>query len=211
MIRNYFADLEIQPTLDLERVKAAHRKLAKQFHPDFNAENESAAASFRRVQEAFEKLDSEEKLRNHCRQLEDQLDVVLEIEVTDSAWDEGVAVSIPVEQRLSCPSCRGRALLGAYAKAVCAKCGGRGSMQIKRGAHHWTHSCEDCGGSGRAKAARCSRCDGQGSVRQTTTMKVNLHDFDEASMQLRIPEAGHFSPDGRRRGSLVLRAKIRGF
>ncbi len=211
MIRNYFADLELQPTLDLERVKAAHRKLVKQFHPDFNAEDEVAASNFRRVQEAFEKLDSQEKLRNHCRQLEDQLDIVLEIEVSDSAWDEGVAVSVPIEQLLKCPSCRGKSTLGAYAKVMCLKCGGRGSMEIKRGAHRWTHSCEDCGGSGRAKPAPCVRCDDRGLVRQATTMKVNLHDFDEASMQLRIPEAGHFSADGRRRGSLVLRAKIRGF
>lgn len=209
MIRNYFADLEIEPTLDLERVKAAYRKLAKKYHPDVNGQSEMAANLFRRTQEAFERLDSEEKLKHHKQQLDKESDIFLEIEVSESAWDEGVAVLIPVERLSACPQCAGRSVVKAYA-SLCTKCAGRGTTEIRRGANRWTHSCEACDGVGRQRVSECGRCQGVGHIREIENIHVNLHDFDEGSMQLILPKQGHFSADKKVRGSLILRAKIRG-
>jgi len=201
MIRNYFTDLEIEPTLDLERVKAAHRRMAKKYHPDVNHQDEFAAEKFRRAQEAFERLNSEEKMRIHKKQIEELLDIFVEIEVSESAWDEGVAVIVPLQLNRKCPSCANR---------TCSPCQGRGIVEIQRGAHRWTKTCEQCSGSGRSQSAQCSKCRGAGHVLELETIRVNLQDFDEATMSLRISQAGKFAHDNRRRGDLVLRAKIRG-
>ena len=202
MIRNYFADLEIEPTLDLERVKAAHRRMAKKYHPDVNHQDEFASEKFRRAQEAFERLNSEEKMKTHKRQVEEMLDIFVEIEVSESAWDEGVAVLVPLQLNRKCPACAQRA---------CAVCHGRGRVEIQRGAHRWTKTCETCAGSGKSQSAQCAKCRGAGYVLELETIRVNLQDFDEATMSLRIAQAGSFAQDSRRRGDLVLRAKIRGF
>lgn len=58
---NYYAVLEVNETATLEEIKSAFRKLAQQYHPDHNNGNETAAAKFRVIKEAYEILGNKEK------------------------------------------------------------------------------------------------------------------------------------------------------
>jgi 8-oxo-dGTP pyrophosphatase MutT (NUDIX family) len=48
--------LEIDPEADPKEIKAAYRKLAKQFHPDVNRDDQEAAKRFQQVQAAYDVL-----------------------------------------------------------------------------------------------------------------------------------------------------------
>ena len=48
--------LELESDSDMTAVKAAYRRLAKQFHPDVNQDDEEAAKRFQQVQAAYEVL-----------------------------------------------------------------------------------------------------------------------------------------------------------
>ena len=51
-----FDALEIDPEVDVAAIKAAYRKLAKQYHPDVNRDDLEAAKRFQQVQAAYDVL-----------------------------------------------------------------------------------------------------------------------------------------------------------
>lgn len=74
MIRNYFADLELLPGATLAEVRSAFRRLAKRFHPDVHPNDPVAEESFKRIQEAYDHLDSPTKitrLKNRLAQVKE--------------------------------------------------------------------------------------------------------------------------------------------
>ena len=55
--------LDVAPDADFAAVKAAYRKLAKEFHPDVNQGNDEAAKRFQQVQAAYDVLRRSEERR----------------------------------------------------------------------------------------------------------------------------------------------------
>ena len=55
--------LELESDADMAAVKTAYRRLAKQFHPDVNRDDEEAARRFQQVQAAYEVLRRAEERR----------------------------------------------------------------------------------------------------------------------------------------------------
>ena len=56
--------LELDSDADFKAVKAAHRRLVKQTHPDANAGDEEAAKRFKQVQAAYDVLKKAEERKN---------------------------------------------------------------------------------------------------------------------------------------------------
>ena len=56
--------LELESDADFTAIKAAHRKLVKETHPDANPGNEAAAKRFKQVQAAYDVLRKSEERKN---------------------------------------------------------------------------------------------------------------------------------------------------
>ncbi|MCH5717406.1 J domain-containing protein [Niabella hibiscisoli] len=56
MAIDYYQILQIPQSADLAEIKSAYRRLAHQYHPDKNPENQSALAYFELIKEAYETL-----------------------------------------------------------------------------------------------------------------------------------------------------------
>jgi curved DNA-binding protein CbpA len=54
--KNYYDILHLSPQATIEEIKAAFRKLARQYHPDLHPNNPKAEAEFKRICEAYETL-----------------------------------------------------------------------------------------------------------------------------------------------------------
>jgi curved DNA-binding protein CbpA len=54
--KNYYEILQVSPCATIEELKAAFRKLARQYHPDLHPDNPKAEAEFKRICEAYEIL-----------------------------------------------------------------------------------------------------------------------------------------------------------
>lgn len=69
MIRNYFADLELEYWATGDDIRQAYRRLARRFHPDLNPEDCYAEESFKRIQEAYRYLEDRERADRLRRRL----------------------------------------------------------------------------------------------------------------------------------------------
>ena len=64
-MRDYYEILGVERSADAVELKKAYRKLALQYHPDRNPDDEEAEARFKEAAEAYEVLSDPEKRQSH--------------------------------------------------------------------------------------------------------------------------------------------------
>src|SRR6516225_6799855 len=67
MARDFYEVLGVNRNASEEDLKRAHRKLARQYHPDRNPGDKQAEARFKEVQEAYDVLSDKTKRANYDR------------------------------------------------------------------------------------------------------------------------------------------------
>ncbi|MBY0450612.1 MAG: DnaJ domain-containing protein [Cyanobacteria bacterium] len=73
-LKNYYLVLQLEPFVGLDEVKAAYRKLARQYHPDVNPGNPEAEDRFKQINEAYEILGSADKKAMYDQSLQRLMD-----------------------------------------------------------------------------------------------------------------------------------------
>lgn len=68
MAIDYYQILQIPPSADLTEIKSAYRRLAHQYHPDKNPDNQSALAYFELIKEAYETLSNPGKKEQYLQE-----------------------------------------------------------------------------------------------------------------------------------------------
>src|SRR5579885_2503751 len=67
MKRDYYEILSVERTASVEEIKKSYRKLALQYHPDRNPDNEEAEEKFKEATEAYEVLSDGDKRARYDR------------------------------------------------------------------------------------------------------------------------------------------------
>jgi len=179
--KDYYAALGVPRDASEERIRSAYRKLARQYHPDVNAESADAAARFREVTEAYEVLSDAQRRQRYDmfgsgdgvgfgiddlfntffggdRRRERgptrgaDLRMQLEIDLIDTV--RGGDKEILVPRLETCERCGGNGAEPGTATSTCATCGGRGEVrQVQQSVF------------GRfVNVSTCPKCGGSGST-----------------------------------------------
>ena len=125
-------------------------------------------------------------------------DLHASISLTFDEAMRGVERQLTVTRRDVCQSCNGAGAL-KIAEARCQRCQGTGLIRSRRGSMVFSKSCDACRGSGRLQQTPCGRCDGQGVVMRSETIRVAIPAGVSDGSRIRVPEKGNA---GERRGGM---------
>ena len=90
----------------------------------------------------------------------------------------GTTKKIGINKYVACKTCNGEGTKPGTSKKTCPKCGGSGQIsQMQRtpfGQFQSVTTWDQCGGSGKIIEEPCPECKGQGKVRKTVTISVDI-------------------------------------
>ncbi len=90
----------------------------------------------------------------------------------------GVKKVVEVNKLVQCKTCSGTGASAGSEKKTCSKCNGTGTVtsatRTPLGNFQTQHQCPDCGGTGKIIDKPCNDCRGEGTVRRTIKIDVNI-------------------------------------
>ena len=133
----------------------------------------------------------------------------LEVEFIEAAL--GVEKTARVVRHETCETCKGSGAKPGTKDTVCTACDGRG--QISSGSGFFgilvSHTCGECGGSGRIIKNPCQKCHGRGRVREARDVKVKVPAGVDDGMRLRVSREGDAGEKGGTRGDLYVSIHVK--
>ncbi len=122
----------------------------------------------------------------------------------------GCEKDLKIDVNEKCPECNGD---GGFEKTTCSTCNGTGTVTSKQqtlfGAFMTKTTCSDCGGTGYTFKRKCSKCHGEGRIRQSKTITVKVPSGIDNGMRLRLSGKGEASPNGGENGDLYLEFNVK--
>ncbi len=130
----------------------------------------------------------------------------LEIDLEEAASGSSRHITIP---RLEvCGYCHGLGAKDENAIKACEECHGSGRVtrrqQTPFGMFQSTAPCRRCGGVGKVISEECSHCEGQGRVRKSRKIEVQIPKGVTDGIRLRITGEGESGPAGSASGDLYI-------
>ena len=132
-------------------------------------------------------------------------DLLREVKLSFEEAVFGCEKDLKVDVSEKCPECDGE---GGFEKTSCSTCHGTGSVTSEQrtlfGTFMTKTTCHDCGGTGSTFKRRCTKCRGEGRIRQSKTITVKVPSGVDTGMRLRLSGKGEASPNGGENGDLYL-------
>ncbi|MCA9394026.1 MAG: molecular chaperone DnaJ [Candidatus Omnitrophica bacterium] len=129
-------------------------------------------------------------------------DIQYEVEITLEEAYHGVKKKIRVPRHEHCTDCKGTGAKDGTSLKTCSACGGAGHVTVSSGFFRMQQTCHQCRGAGKQILETCPTCHGQGRVRVTRNIDVNIPAGVDNSSRLRVQNEGEGGRDGR--GDLYL-------
>ena len=112
-----------------------------------------------------------------------------------------------------CPECGGSGAAKGTSPQTCRKCGGRGSINVQKrtpfGMMQSTVVCDECGGKGKTIQNPCRECRGNGQVKKSKTLEVNIPAGIDNGQRIALHGQGDCGINGGPAGDLIIQVAIR--
>ena len=112
---------------------------------------------------------------------------------------KGTSAEIKITPLTQCGTCKGDGLKSGAKRSQCKQCNGSGTrVHFMQGGFQVAATCDACGGIGMIvpRGSECGSCHGNGVVRETKTIKVDIPAGVEDGMRMRVSGEGDAPPTG---------------
>jgi len=141
----------------------------------------------------------------------DDITIELELSFLDAA--KGCRREVTYVRRTTCNSCRGTGAKNGTEYETCSKCGGSGEIQYTTRAGFFTQvsvkPCDECHGTGKKIKEVCPDCKGKGTIKNNTTVTLDIPAGADTGSYMRKAGYGEASPNGGPSGDLIVVFKVR--
>lgn len=131
----------------------------------------------------------------------------LDLDLEDAV--NGVEKEIRVPRMVTCEECHGSGARKGTSPTVCSTCGGLGQVRIQQLGFSLQQTCPKCRGQGTIITDPCRACNGQGRVRDTTRLSVQIPAGIDDGNQIRISGKGEMGRGGTPPGDLYVQVRLR--
>lgn len=140
-------------------------------------------------------------------------DVSVEIEISLEETATGTDKELEIYKSVTCSKCEGRGGEPGSKTEECSACHGAGSVtKIKRAgflSFSQTGICSSCRGLGKKPSQPCSRCGGDGVVKEKQKIRVKIPAGIENEQIIKLSGYGEAAPFGNRAGDLYVNIHIK--
>lgn len=140
-------------------------------------------------------------------------DALLRIEIELEQVIAGTIREVEVATAVTCATCDGACVQPGTSEVTCDICGGSGHVQRQMrsllGTVVTSAPCGTCRGHGTTIPYPCTSCQGEGRVRATKTIKVEIPAGIDTGMRIQLPGQGEAGPAGGPNGDLYAEITVR--
>ncbi|MCB9771414.1 MAG: molecular chaperone DnaJ [Candidatus Omnitrophica bacterium] len=117
-------------------------------------------------------------------------DIQYEVEITLEEAYSGIKKKIKVPRHEQCTTCSGSGAKPGTKPKTCSTCKGQGQVIMSNGFFRMAQTCSACGGQGKIITEYCPECKGQGVVKVTRNIDVNIPAGVDNDTRLRVKGEG---------------------
>ncbi len=132
----------------------------------------------------------------------------IKVKLTLNEMVNGVKKKVKVNKYIKCETCNGTGAAGGSSYSTCSNC--KGSGQVTKisntflGRMQTTSTCHVCGGEGRSIDEKCTKCYGEGIIKDHEIIEINIPAGVTEGIQLTVTGKGNAARRGGINGDLII-------
>ena len=135
-------------------------------------------------------------------------DIRIKVKLTLAEIANGTVKKIKINKEIACDTCGGTGANGSNGFSTCSTCNGSGYvMSVQNsifGRVQTQGVCPTCGGEGKVVTSPCSKCHGEGTVRGSEIVEINIPAGVGEGMALTVSGKGNAARHGGVNGDLLV-------
>lgn len=144
----------------------------------------------------------------HSRRTTKGSNIRIKVKLTLNEIVNGVKKKVKVNKYIKCDTCDGTGAVGGSSFSTCSNCKGTGQVtkitNTFLGRMQTTSTCHVCGGEGRSIDEKCTKCYGEGIIKEHEVIEIKIPAGVTEGIQLTVTGKGNAARRGGINGDLIV-------
>ena len=136
-------------------------------------------------------------------------DLQYSVEISLEEAARGLKKQITIPTSKECDSCHGSGARAGTKASTCSHCGGSGTIHVRQAIFQIQQTCPVCHGTGKEIKDPCPSCKGEGRVKTSKTVEINIPAGIDDGQRIRLTGEGEPGTHGAPAGDLYILVSVR--